>query len=78
MADKIKELMKGGRPNCPVCSAPMDLAGHVCPRSNGHTGAGAPPLEDFYNYGVQVAVGTDSLASAPDLNVFADTVRATR
>ena len=50
----------------------------ACPRSNGHTGAGAPPIEDFYNYGVQVAVGTDSLASAPDLNVFAElaTMRA--
>jgi aminodeoxyfutalosine deaminase len=50
----------------------------TCPRSNGHTGAGAPPIEDFYNYGVKVAVGTDSLASAPDLNVFAElaTMRA--
>jgi len=50
----------------------------TCPRSNGHTGAGAPPIEDFYNYGVNVAVGTDSLASAPDLNVFAElaTLRA--
>lgn len=50
----------------------------TCPRSNGHTGAGAPPIEDFYNYGVKVAVGTDSLASAPDLNIFAElaTMRA--
>ena len=50
----------------------------TCPRSNGPTGAGAPPIEDFYNYGVNVAVGTDSLASAPDLNVFAElaTMRA--
>jgi aminodeoxyfutalosine deaminase len=50
----------------------------TCPRSNGHTGAGAPPIEDFYNYGVKVAVGTDSLASSPDLNVFAElaTMRA--
>jgi cytosine/adenosine deaminase-related metal-dependent hydrolase len=50
----------------------------ACPRSNGHTGAGAPPLEDFYASGVRVAVGTDSLASAPDLSVFAElaTMRA--
>jgi len=34
--ERAKELMKGSRPNCPVCSGPMDPAGHVCPRSNGH------------------------------------------
>ena len=50
----------------------------TCPRSNGHTGAGAPPIGDFYASGVRIAVGTDSLASAPDLNVFAElaTMRA--
>jgi len=50
----------------------------TCPRSNGHTGAGAPPIADFYRSGVRVAIGTDSLASSPDLNVFAElaTMRA--
>ena len=50
----------------------------TCPRSNGHTGAGAPPIAEFYASGVRVAVGTDSLASSPDLNVFAElaTMRA--
>jgi cytosine/adenosine deaminase-related metal-dependent hydrolase len=44
----------------------------TCPRSNGHTGAGVPPIVEFYESGVRVAIGTDSLASSPDLNVFAE------
>jgi len=44
----------------------------TCPRSNGHTGAGLPPIVDFYESGVRIAIGTDSLASCPDLNVFAE------
>jgi uncharacterized repeat protein (TIGR03847 family) len=30
------ELMKAGRPICPVCGRGKDPDGHVCPRSNGH------------------------------------------
>ena len=40
--------------------------------ATGHTGAGTPPIAEFYASGVRVAVGTDSLASTPDLNVFAE------
>jgi uncharacterized repeat protein (TIGR03847 family) len=35
-AERASELMKGGRPLCPVCSGPMNPGGHICPRSNGH------------------------------------------
>ena len=38
-----------------------------CPRSNVHVGVGSPPLEAFYAMDVNVAFGTDSLASVADL-----------
>jgi cytosine/adenosine deaminase-related metal-dependent hydrolase len=44
----------------------------TCPRSNEWTGVGPPPVGSFFRSGVNVAVGTDSLASSPDLQVFAE------
>jgi len=49
-----------------------------CPRSNQHVGVGPPPLEAFYAMNVNVALGTDSLASAPDLNLFAELAETRR
>ena len=47
-----------------------------CPRSNRWVGAGDPPIDDFYASGAPVTFGTDSLASAPDLDMFAELAAA--
>lgn len=36
LAEQIKAVVAAGRPPCPLCSAPMDPAGHVCVKTNGH------------------------------------------
>jgi uncharacterized repeat protein (TIGR03847 family) len=40
LARKIAGVVAAGRPICPLCGAPIDPEGHVCPRSNGHRAAG--------------------------------------
>ncbi|MEZ5317664.1 MAG: amidohydrolase family protein [Vicinamibacterales bacterium] len=42
----------------------------ACPRSNVWVGAGLPRLSHWYAEGLAVAIGTDSLASSPTLNLF--------
>jgi cytosine/adenosine deaminase-related metal-dependent hydrolase len=49
-----------------------------CPRSNRYVGVGSPPLEAFYAMDVDVAFGTDSLASVDDLNMFNELAEARR
>lgn len=44
----------------------------TCPRGNLRTGAGTPRITEFYESGAVVALGTDSLASVPDLSIFAE------
>jgi cytosine/adenosine deaminase-related metal-dependent hydrolase len=44
----------------------------LCPRSNQWVGAGVPPVADAFGSGVRIAIGTDSLASVDDLNLFAE------
>jgi cytosine/adenosine deaminase-related metal-dependent hydrolase len=42
----------------------------TCPRSNRYLGVDDPPLRALYDAGVRVAIGTDSLTSAPTLNML--------
>jgi cytosine/adenosine deaminase-related metal-dependent hydrolase len=44
----------------------------TCPRSNVWVGVGSPPATRFFASGARVAIGTDSLASASDLNLFSE------
>jgi uncharacterized repeat protein (TIGR03847 family) len=35
-SQRALQLVSQGRPPCPLCGLPLDPAGHVCPRQNGH------------------------------------------
>lgn len=41
-----------------------------CPRSNAWVGGGIPRIAHWFALGMRVAIGTDSLASAPSLSLF--------
>jgi uncharacterized repeat protein (TIGR03847 family) len=39
--ERARQIVSAGRPPCPLCSLPLDPAGHICPRQNGyHRGIG--------------------------------------
>ena len=59
-----------------LASAGVNLV--TCPRSNMWTGAGEPPINEFYESGLRVAIGTDSLASVSDLNLFNELIEVRR
>jgi cytosine/adenosine deaminase-related metal-dependent hydrolase len=44
----------------------------LCPRSNRHIGGKLPPVSAMLAAGVPLAIGTDSTASAPDLDVLGE------
>jgi uncharacterized repeat protein (TIGR03847 family) len=33
---RASRIVASGRPPCPLCGAPLDPQGHICPRQNGH------------------------------------------
>ena len=49
-----------------------------CPRSNAHLKHGVAPLKSFKNIGASIGLGTDSLASSPDLSVLNEAKEAMR
>lgn len=42
LMEQLDAIISEGRPICPLCGSPIDQAGHVCIRSNGHSTDAVP------------------------------------
>jgi cytosine/adenosine deaminase-related metal-dependent hydrolase len=56
----------------PLAAVPANASLVYCPRTHAAFGHPPHPFRDFLRRGVRVALGTDSLASNPDLDVLAE------
>jgi aminodeoxyfutalosine deaminase len=54
------------------------VAAAHCPRSNEYLGCGVSPVPDMLEHGIRVGMGTDGLWSSPSMNLFEETLFATR
>lgn len=62
---------QAGREDCRLL-AQRGVRVALCPRSNLALGVGLPPVEALLEAGVELCLGSDSLASAPSLDVLDD------
>jgi cytosine/adenosine deaminase-related metal-dependent hydrolase len=78
--DHVLRLLNGPSPTLlvhgnflhPAAAIPANAAVVYCPRTHAVFGHPPHPFREFLARGVRVAVGTDSLASNPDLDVLAE------
>ncbi len=55
-----------------ISHSPNPMTVVYCPRTHAYFGHDRYPLEDFLNKGINVAIGTDSRASNPDLDLLSE------
>jgi cytosine/adenosine deaminase-related metal-dependent hydrolase len=79
-SDHVLRLLNGLSPTLivhgnflsPATAMPANASIVYCPRTHAAFGHPPHPFRDFLARGVRVAIGTDSLASNPDLDVLAE------